>query len=589
MKIEAKNHSFGNTDEVKLEHLSLDLVADFDSKSLAGTATWNFKQLKSTSQVVFDCKHMQIDSVWVNNIPVTFSIGESDEILGNPLIIPITTESTNVKIKYRTQPEAAALQWLDANQTEGQPFLFTQSQAILARTWVPCMDAPSIRFTYDAKIQCPPHLLPLMSASNPQIKNTNGSYYFEMRQPIPSYLLALCIGDLAFMSLGENTGVYAQPATISKAYEEFQDLNNMIYAAEKRYGPYKWGRYDIVVLPASFPFGGMENPRLTFATPTIITGDKSLVSLIAHELAHSWSGNLVTNETWNDFWLNEGFTVYFEDRIMEDLYGRKYADMLAIIGLEELQETVQEFMQTKPNDTKLYLDLKGRNPDDGVSDIAYEKGRFFLLSLEKLVGREKFDAFLLEYFNTFAFKTINTNRFIEYLHENLLQTAELAVKARVNEWIFETGLPDNCPQIESEYLHSVEQTILNCVNGKPISSIDNNSWTTHHYLHFLRNIPANYFKSNWKQLDEKFNFMQTTNSEIACDWLKRCIEADVFEAKQQLLYFLTHVGRRKFLSPLYKAMIAKPEWVVFAKEVFENAKSGYHAVAYETIESFFEN
>lgn len=589
MKFEAKNHSFGNTDEVKLEHLSLDLVADFDSKSLTGTATWNFKQLKIASQIIFDCKHMQIDSVWVNNTPVPFSIGESDEILGNPLIIPITIESTNVKIKYRTQPEAAALQWLDANQTEGQPFLFTQSQAILARTWVPCMDAPSIRFTYDAKIQCPPHLLPLMSASNPQIKNTNGSYYFEMRQPIPSYLLALCIGDLEFKSLGENTGVYAQPATISEAYEEFQDLNNMIDAAEKRYGSYKWGRYDIVVLPASFPFGGMENPRLTFATPTIITGDKSLVSLIAHELAHSWSGNLVTNETWNDFWLNEGFTVYFEDRIMEDLYGRKYADMLAKIGLEELQETVHEFMQSKPNDTKLYLDLKGRNPDDGVSDIAYEKGRFFLLSLEKLVGREKFDAFLLEYFNTFAFKTINTHRFIEYLQENLLQTAELAVKARVNEWIFETGLPDNCPQIESEYLLSVEQTILNCVNGKPIGAIDNHNWTTHHYLHFLRNVPADYFKLNWKQLDEKFDFMQTTNSEIACDWLKRCIEADVFEAKQQLKYFLTHVGRRKFLSPLYKAMIAKPTWKVFAKEVFEIAKPGYHAVAYETIESFFQN
>ena len=251
-----------------------------------------------------------------------------------------------------------------------------------------------------------------MSASNPQIKNETGSYHFEMKQPIPSYLLALAVGDVEFKRVSNRAGIYAERTVLDSAVWEFADLEKMIHGAEELYGAYLWERYDVLVLPPSFPFGGMENPRLTFATPSILAGDRSLTSLIAHELAHSWSGNLVTNRTWNDFWLNEGFTVYFEHRIMEKLYGRDYAEMLALLSLQDLRETIQSLKdENLYADTKLKLDLAGRNPDDGVTDIAYNKGYFFLRLFEERYGRERFDSFLKHYFSSNAFKSSGHPKF----------------------------------------------------------------------------------------------------------------------------------------------------------------------------------
>lgn len=590
MKYPIQNHSYSNPKDFILSQLDLNLHADFDNKVLEGYAAWNVTKAGESDTLILDVRQLLIEKVEVNGSSVSYHLGDEHDIFGQALAIPMQNGADQVKIYYKTQPESAALQWLDSLQGAGKPFLFSQSQAILARTWVPCMDLPSVRFTYTAQISVPTGLLPLMSAENPVEKNAESVYHFTMPQPIPSYLLALCIGDLEYTPLGEACGVYALPPMLAQSASEFEDLEAMIHAAENLYGPYQWGQYDVVVLPPSFPFGGMENPRITFATPSIITGDKSLVSLIAHELAHSWSGNLVTNETWQDFWLNEGFTVYFEDRIMEEVYGKEYALMMTRIGLDELKETVAEFMETRPNDTKLFLDLEGRNPDDGVTNIAYEKGRFFLLSLERLVGRERFDTFLNEYFNEFAFKTINTETFINYISANLLNTPELQEQARIHEWIFETGLPDNLPGVESQYLHTVDSLIqLVIENPRRISADLASDFNTHQFLHLLRNTPREVLIEHIDRWDEAFSFTQSQNAEIQTDWYSICIEAHYKPAREPLAQFLQKVGRRKFVAPLFKALLQNPEWHEFATVVYEHALPGYHAVTANTITQMMQS
>ncbi|MEO1382727.1 MAG: M1 family aminopeptidase/hydrolase, partial [Bacteroidota bacterium] len=352
-------HSFARAWEAKVDHLSLDLKVDFEREMLKGTAVLRIDRIENAKTLHLDTRNLSIQSISISDDslhlrPISIQVGRVDSILGEELLVPLEEETRFVHIQYETNPGADALQFLPPGLTTGSgPFLLTQSQAINARTWVPIQDSPGIRFTYDAKIEVPAHLLALMSATNPQETNATGIYHFQMDQPIPAYLLALNVGDLEFRSLGSRVGVYAEPAVIEAAAYEFAELSKMMEIAEQLYGPYRWKRYDVVVQPPSFPFGGMENPRLTFATPTILAGDRSLVSLVAHELAHSWSGNLVTNATWNDFWLNEGFTVYFEYRIMEALKGRDYSEMLARISYEDLVEEVQSF-----HDAILEVDCK---------------------------------------------------------------------------------------------------------------------------------------------------------------------------------------------------------------------------------------
>src|SRR5690606_4957011 len=415
-------HSFAQPDVAVVKHLDLAISVNFGNRIISGTAAWEIETNGATGQIVFDTKGLEIEKVtYGNGNPAEFTLGKEDPHLGQPLTIQLQENTEKVVIQYVTSPDAAALQWLDPQQTAGKeyPYLFTQSQAILARSWIPCQDSQRIRFSYHAKVQVPTDLLAVMSAGNPTEKSSDGTYTFQQPHPIPSYLMALAVGDIRFHAIGRNTGVYAEPSMIEACAYEFADVQHMMDAAEELYGEYRWGRYDVIVLPPSFPFGGMENPELTFATPTIIAGDRSLVSLVAHELAHSWSGNLVTNATWDDFWLNEGFTVYFERRIMEAIEGRPYADMLALIGFQDLKNTIQRLGDTDP-DTRLKLDLKGRNPDDGVTDVAYEKGFALLRTIEQAVGRERFDAFLKKYFNSHAFNSVTTEEFLDYYQKELI-------------------------------------------------------------------------------------------------------------------------------------------------------------------------
>lgn len=581
-------HSFAHPAEAVVKHLNLDIAVDFSGKTIIGTADWTLQTSADAKHLFLDTRDLDIRSVTdAQGNPLEFRIGEKQQYLGQPLEIDLKPGTQQVKVAFATRPEAGALQWLSPEQTAGKqhPFLFTQSQAILARTWLPCQDSPGIRFTYSAKVKVPAELMAVMSASNPTQKSADGQYSFEMKQPIPAYLMALAVGDLVFEPIGDRTGVYAEPATIKAAAYEFADMDKMLVTAEELYGPYAWERYDLIVLPPSFPFGGMENPRLTFATPTILAGDRSLTSLVAHELAHSWSGNLVTNATWNDFWLNEGFTVYFERRIMEKLYGESYAEMLKTLGWQDLQNTLADLAEENPADTKLKLDLAGRDPDDGMTDIAYEKGAFFLTRIEQVVGRQEFDKFLRNYFDKNAFTVETTEGFIQYLNEALIKgDSGIAEQIDANRWIFEEGLPEEAQAPISTRFENVNLVLNSLLNKEPQMNFPTDDWSSHEWLHFIRHIPTDVSTEKLAELDGKFHFTESGNAEIQAAWFEHTIRHNYTPADPALEGFLTRVGRRKFLKPLYKALAETPEGLEKAKKIYAKARPNYHSVSQATLD-----
>ncbi|UYZ59935.1 M1 family metallopeptidase [Hymenobacter latericus] len=582
-------HSCARPQEAVVRHLVLHLTVDFAAKRLLGKATWQVEVQPGITELWLDTRDLAIEAVTLDNDTTltAFELGEPDPVLGRPMRIHVHPTTRSVTVLYRTSPEAAALQWLTPEQTAGKqhPFLFTQSQAILARTWIPCQDSPGVRFTYEATVNGPKELLALMSAENPQQLSASGEYTFRMPQPIPSYLMALAVGNLQFQALSNRTGIYAEPATLPSATHEFADLEQMVGAAEELYGPYRWERYDLLVLPPSFPFGGMENPRLTFVTPTILAGDRSLTSLVAHELAHSWSGNLVTNATWNDFWLNEGFTVYFERRIMERLYGRDYADMLQVLGQTALHHTIEELGANSP-DTHLHLQLAGRDPDEGLNEIAYEKGNYLLLTLESIVGREKLDAFITQYFSEHAFQSMDTAHFVAYLRRELLsQVPGAEAQLQLETWINAPGIPPMAPPVQSERFASVEAALQAWRHGAVPAALETHTWSTHEWVHFLHGLPEHISPEQLADLDKAFGFTNSGNAEILTAWFPLAVGAHYAPANTALQDFLTRVGRRKFLVPLYKALLATPEGQERARQIYAQARGNYHSVSTSTLDT----
>jgi hypothetical protein len=668
------HHSYANDGEFLITHMDMRLAVNFADKTIEGwveyslvhaylrdnrkpgsVPLYHFKPITGNHILLLDHRDMDVLGVYAGGSfdkksgtlkngakGLLFEVGSgvADTLLfGKPLEIEVPRSQSKIVIHYKTRPSAGALQWLSPTQTYDQthPFLFSQSQAILARTWIPLQDKPGVRFTYTSEVRVvcgigveDPDINPtdfnvVMSAvklGNPEgdIVSNNKVHRFEQKKPIPSYLMAIAVGSFGYKSLGKNTGVYAEHKLLQKAAWEFADLQEMVDAAGEMFGEYAWGDYNVLVLPPSFPFGGMENPVVTFATPTIIAGDRSLVSLLAHELAHSWSGNLVTNRTWDDYWLNEGFTVYVESRIMEQLYGKNYADMLRVLGKGELDKTLGWMLKEAPEDSHLRLHLGDRDPDEGLTDIAYEKGRFFLMMLEQLYGRAAFDEFLNGHFRKYAFGTVTTDLFLADLkafHEKQVTGNGLSplptwrdFEPRVMAWIDGEGLPvGGFPKLESKEFERVEQQVSKFLwSGEPLhvgssipcdaSVIDTSGFTTHHWLHLLRKLhtradgsPGRLSREEMAGLDARFHFTQTQNAEIACDWFVLSIQSDYRPAYQAMHDFLLKVGRRKFLMPIYEALLAqyvvkdgKYEWAFaqgkeMATEIFLQAEPGYHSVA----------
>jgi aminopeptidase N len=573
---------------VVVRHLTLDLDVDFDSRRLTGRATYDLEHRdQEATRLVLDTWQLDVLAVGDadgNDLP--FSLGVHDPVLGSALTIEVGTLD-RVVVQYATSPEARAVQWLEPEQTaSGKPFLFTQSQPILARTWIPCQDSPGIRVTYDAVVRVPSELMALMSAENPTERSDDGRYEFSMPQPVPSYLIALAVGDLEFRELGSRSGVYAEPSVVEGAAWEFADTEVMIEAAERLYGPYRWGRYDILVLPPSFPYGGMENPRLTFATPTILAGDRSLVTLIAHELAHSWSGNLVTNATWNDIWLNEGFTVYFETRIDEEVYGAPYTTMLLRLGRQDLERAVAD---ETPRDTWLELDLAGRDPDEGPTKIPYEKGSLFLRLIEETVGRERFDAFLRDYFDRFAFESMDTATFLKHLSDELLDPAGVSADdLQLEAWVHGPGVPSNAPEYAADAFDRVDEQVAALLGGADVATLDTDGWVSHQWVHFVRALPVDVGSAKLRAVDERFGFSASGNIEIATAWLELAVASGyVFEepdVDRALADFLNRHGRALYIRRVYTRLAASERGLERAREIYATARPTYHSVSQAVID-----
>lgn len=567
-----------------MTHLDLDLTVDMVARSIRGTATYMISA-KDAESIVFDTDGLEILGVTLaDGRKAPFTLGV-ESLLGRALTISIPKGTERLSIAYATGPSARALQWLDPQQTgdKKKPFLFTQGQAILTRTWIPIQDSPGIRITYNAKVQVPEDLLAVMSATNPQQRSADGRYTFAMKERIPPYLIALAVGDLVFKPIGARTGVYAEPGMVEKAAWEFADVESMVTAAEELYGPYRWGRYDVIVLPPSFPFGGMENPMLTFATPTIIAGDRSLTALIAHELAHSWSGNLVTNAVWDDFWLNEGFTVYFEKRICEKIYGKDYAEMLELLGRQDLEHTMADLsLSPHPEDTRLKLHLEGRDPDDGMTDVAYEKGYAFLRAIEEKVGRPKFDAFVRNYFDAHAFQSMTTERFLELLDTELLVPNKVAMNTMA--WVNGDGLPADAMKPTSDRFLKVEGEVTRWRQGAAPSALATKGWSAFEWLHFLRQLPSGIAPTRMNGLDQTFHFTGTGNAEVAAAWYEVCINNGYHKPYAAMDDFLVTVGRRKFLLPLYAAMVRTESGRQEALAIYAKARPNYHSVSVRSLD-----
>ena len=587
-------HSYANVDEVRVAHVELDLTVLFDERRLRGVATLSFDRiLDDADTLVLDTRALHIIAVesWSPRggfDPTTYSLGSPEPVLGSPLTVVLPPGATRIRVTYETSPDASGLQWLDPEQTAGgrHPFMFTQSQAIHARSWIPLQDTPGVRVTYGARIQTPEGLRAVMSAGNDPDLVADGSYRLDMRQRIPSYLIALAVGDLEFRALGDRVGIYAEPSMIEAAAVEFEDTSSMIEATEQLYGPYRWERYDLLVMPPSFPFGGMENPRLTFVTPTILAGDKSLVALVAHELAHSWSGNLVTNATWRDFWLNEGFTVYIERRIIEALYGRRREQMEEVLGLQALRT---DFNRLDDADQVLHIDLGGRDPDDGMTQIPYEKGALFLRHLEQIVGRGRFDEFLRGYFDHFAFQSITTDDFEAYLSEYLLASLDPDVSDQllllIDAWIRKPGVPLGAPQPESSAFREVEAKVARWVSGEiSATALETTDWSTFEWLHFLGALPKSLTFDALRDLDQAYDLTNSSNAEIANQWLLIAIRNSYQVVDARLEQYLMTIGRRKLIRPLYEALAETPDGRERAIAIYRRARPGYHPISTDSID-----
>jgi aminopeptidase N len=584
-------NSYANVEQVRTRHVALDLVVDFRKSELSGTATLELERIDpALKQLVLDTQDLDIHKVETSAdgevwLSAPFKLGASDEVLGAPLTIELPADATRVRIGYNSKPQASGLQWLPPAQTLGKkkPFMFSQSEAIHARSWIPLQDTPYVRATYEAKIRAPKGLRAVMSAEMKDQPDSRGEWTFTMPQPIPSYLIALAVGDIGFRATGKRTGVYAEPAMLKKAAYEFGETEKTLDLMEQAFGPYRWGRYDILVLPPSFPFGGMENPRLTFATPTVITGDRMLVSLISHELAHSWSGNLVTNASWNDFWLNEGFTEYLTYRLVDLQFGQARGDMERVLGLADLKESMSHLDQV---DWSLVRKDPPKDPDAVFSTVPYERGTLFLTWLETQYGRPAFDAFLRGWFDDHAFQSATTAQFLAYLHDKLMaQQPGKVSEAQLDAWFHQPQIPDFAVLPKSDALDKVDQARADWLAGKlALAQLPAKQWSVHEWQRFLDNMPEGVSLEQVKSLDAQYRLSATHNAILACSWFRLALGHGDPAVLPPVRKYLIGIGRLRLIKPLYRELIKTPAGKAFAEKVYAEAKPGYNPITQQGVE-----
>ncbi|XP_319027.5 leukotriene A-4 hydrolase isoform X1 [Anopheles gambiae] len=596
--------SYSNAQELIIRHVDLDWTVNFDKSTISGTATLHFKLTKKDLEEVFlDVSDLTVSSVAAKSnageVPLDFDIGGTIENIGSKLTIYLPTKTNDeltLVIAYETSPKASALQWLTPEQTFGKkhPYLFSQCQAIHARSILPCQDTPAVKFTYNATLRHPKEVTGLMSAI--KVDSEPGVSKFQQKTPIPSYLLAIVVGALVSKPIGPISSVWAEQEQIDEAAEEFSQTADFIAKAEEICGPYVWERYDLLVMPPSFPFGGMENPCLTFVTPTLLAGDKSLATVVAHEIAHSWTGNLVTNRNFEHFWLNEGFTVFVEGKIVGRLSGNASRDFHALHGLSELSDCIKTQLADTPELTKLVVDLSECGPDDAFSTVPYIKGSTFLRYLEDLLGGpSKFEPFFRAYLDRFKYQSVLTNDFKQMLYEWFREDPNNEVLLeRINWdlWLFGEGMPPVIPSYDRSMLEAClahatlwAENDLDTIKNSPLVK---QSLVSVQLIEFLAQLLekkkiVDLTAEKVALLGETYGFSTTKNAELRFRFVRLFIRARLIEKMDEILAFANSNFRMKFVRPVYKELGAWPQARPIAIENYNRVKDQMMTVCAYTV------
>ncbi|MBH5321933.1 M1 family metallopeptidase [Aurantiacibacter sediminis] len=581
--------------EARVTHVALDLDLDFEGRRVEGTATLDVQAAEDATEIVLDSNGLMIGGVTdgLGN-ELEFTVGEADPDnaeKGEPITVQLGEmtgpELQQVVISYASGPEAEALQWLSPEQTAGgeHPFVFSQGQAILNRTWIPTQDSPGIRQTWEARVTAPEPLTVVMSGisrGDPEpvedADSDRRAFEFVMNNSVPPYLIAIAAGNLEFAELGPRSGVYAEPEMIEAAAEELGDTEELIDAGIELFGEYRWGRYDMIILPPAFPYGGMENPVMTFLTPTFIAGDRSNNGLIAHELAHSWSGNLTTYASWRDGWLNEGVTSYIENRISEEVYGEQRAEQEYALSYASLEEAVENAGADNPNTAMRSPDEI--SPFDTVGPAIYDKGTVFLRTVENIVGREEFDAWLTAWFDNHAFQPVTSEMMLADMRENLIgDNPELEEQLMLDEWVYGTGIPDNALAPDPAAFADADAAAqAYAADGNLPEAGAWESWTAASQRRFLENLPETLSDEQLATLNETLRLSESGNNEVLFLWLEAALRNEYDPAVDQARSFLSTVGRNKFVAPLFRAMWETGDWgQPIATDLYARTRGGYHS------------
>ncbi|KAL6763643.1 peptidase family M1-domain-containing protein [Haematococcus lacustris] len=626
--------SFANHQQIRVSHADLQLDVNFERKELEG-----YMELTAVVEGKAGAEELVLDTssgLAIHRVellqpgtappappsPLSHHWGEPHKALGRPLHIPLPSPQplgsrVCLGVRFTTPPGSSALQWLEPSQTAGgqHPYLFSQCQAIHARALVPCQDSPGAKMTYTAKVRVPAELTALMSAvpDSEQDAAAGGSldklpevqppyptkvFHFTQKVPIPPYLLALVVGELASRELGPRSRVWSEPSQVEAGAYEFADTASFLEAGEALAGPYVWGRYDLLLMPPSFPYGGMENPQLTFVTPTLLAGDQSLTNVIAHEIAHSWSGNLVTNATWQDFWLNEGWTVFIERKILGRLHGEATRQFHASRGALDLAEDVARFGVDHPY-TRLVPDMTGGiDPDDVFSKIPYEKGFYLLYYLEGLVGGPAvFEPFMRAYLAAHAFKTVTSQGFKDFVL-NYFKDNEAIGQIDWDAWYHAPGLPPVTNTYDSSLAqaayslakrwHTADVMGIGSSGPEGAGPDDIESWSSEQTVAFLDKLTE--FRamqpmhaSMTQKMAAFYRLYATNNAEIRASFFRLALEAEDPEVLPHVTAMLGSQGRMKYLRPLYRAMFKSKMGKQLAVDTFLKHKPGYHPIAQKMV------
>ncbi|KAJ3359275.1 Leukotriene A-4 hydrolase [Allomyces javanicus] len=600
-------NSFANTDVARTTHIDLHLQADFDQKILHGSVTLTVELAKGADEVVLDTSFIDVQGAALVNendrVPLEYELHERDAKFGSALAIKLpegtADEDTTVliRVEYATTDKCTAGQWLAPEQTVGgvHPYFFTQCQAIHARSLLPCQDTPSLKVTYSASITVAAPLRALMSAlqEGESDVSEHGLRTFVFRQPtkIPCYLIAIAIGNLEGIEVGPRSTVYSEPEMVEAAAAEFSEVEKIIEVGEKLVMPYEWGRYDLLVLPSSFPYGGMENPCLTFVTPTLLAGDKSLVDVIVHEFAHSYAGNLVTSKNWQNFWLNEGWTVFLERKFIAELHGEPHRQFGAILGQRALREAIALYGEDHPF-TCLWVKLDGEDPDDSFSSVPYEKGFSLLYYLEQLLGEEAFAMYTKAYFKNFAGKSIDTEEWKQFLFDFMdhyfgQEKIDLLKKVDWDAWLHQPGQPP----VTNHYDETLARQCIDLADRwdaaresedalEEFSEGDIADFTSPQVVVFLEKLGAKdpFPHTHIAKMDELYKLTDSHNGEIRLRWHTICLQASYKPIYPHVAQFLSEVGRMKYVRPLFRLLDKAEDGHDLAIETFAKLRKSYHPI-----------